>query len=680
MIKPENTDIRLLKGIGDAKAKQLLRLGVFTVWDLLTYFPVRFEDRSQVKKIFDLENDSYACVNGIVINPVKEHYVRKGLTYYKLQIRDDSGIASCIFFNNKYIKNMFKVGCEYSFYGKINIRGKDKEILSPEFEPSSQSGCTKCIVPVYALTSGISQKFLRKAVSEAYSSYRSYLRDIIPPQILRDHSLCSLDFAIKNIHFPSDGNCLEIAKKRLIFEEFFILQTALRKMKASGKRTDGIKFLDTDITPFLSALPFSLTSAQQKVTDEIIKDFSSGFVMNRLVQGDVGSGKTVVAALSMYICAKNGFQAAMMAPTEVLARQHYNDLSPLLENFGIRCALLTGSTTVKQKKDIYQKLQEGNIDALFGTHALITDKVSFSSLALAITDEQHRFGVRQRMQLSDKGTGVHTLVMTATPIPRTLALIIYGDMDISVIDTLPPGRQIIDTYCVGENMRERIYTFIRKEIQKGNQCYIVCPSVEESENIPLKSAQEHYAVLSSKIFPDIPMGLVHGKMKSADKETAMKDFVTGNTRILVSTTVIEVGVNVPTATLMVIENAERFGLSQLHQLRGRVGRGSEKSYCVLFCGSFSDEIKQRMQIMTKSNDGFKISEKDLALRGPGDFFGTRQHGALHFKIADLANDLTVLKDSGIAAQKLLEDDPHLEKDMHFYIREATEKLSENLIL
>jgi len=680
VIKPENTDIRLLKGIGDAKAKQLLRLGVFTVWDLLTYFPVRFEDRCKVKKIFDLEYDSYACVNGIVITPVKEHYVRKGLTYYKVQIRDDSGIASCIFFNNKYIKNMFKVGCEYSFYGKINIRGKDKEILSPEFEPSSQSGCTKCIVPIYALTSGISQKFLRKAVSEAYDAYRSYLRDIIPAQILRDYSLCSIDFAIKNIHFPTDSNSLEIAKKRLIFEEFFILQTALRKMKASGKRTDGIKFSDTDITPFLSALPFSLTNAQQKVSHEIIKDFSSGFVMNRLVQGDVGSGKTVVAALSMYICAKNGFQSAMMAPTEVLARQHYNDLSPLLEKFGIRCALLTGSSSAKEKKDIYQKLQEGNIDALFGTHALITDKVSFSSLALAITDEQHRFGVRQRMQLSDKGIGVHTLVMTATPIPRTLALIIYGDMDISIIDQLPPGRQIIDTYCVGENMRERIYAFIRKEVQKGNQCYIVCPSVEESQNIPLKSAEEHYAVLSNKIFPDIPIGIVHGKMKSADKEAAMKDFVTGKTRILVSTTVIEVGVNVPTATLMVIENAERFGLSQLHQLRGRVGRGSEKSYCVLFCGSFSDEIKERMKIMTKSNDGFKISEKDLALRGPGDFFGTRQHGALHFKIADLANDLTVLKDSGIAAQTLLNDDPHLEKDMHFYIRESTQKLSENLIL
>ncbi|MBR2886545.1 MAG: ATP-dependent DNA helicase RecG, partial [Clostridia bacterium] len=442
----------------------------------------------------------------------------------------------------------------------------------------------------------------------------------------------------------------------------------------------GIRFTDKDITPFLSSLPFTLTNAQKKVTDEILSDLSSGTVMNRLVQGDVGSGKTVIAAISIYVCVKNGNQAAMMAPTEVLARQHYNDLSPMLENLGIKCALLTGSTSQKTKREIYEKLKSGEIDALFGTHALITEKVSFMRLALAVTDEQHRFGVRQRMALSEKGSNVHTLVMTATPIPRTLALIIYGDMDISVIGELPPGRQVIDTYCVGENMRERIYAFIRKEVEKNNRCYIVCPSVEESENIPIKSVEEHFSHLSSKIFPDIPMGLVHGKMKSADKEKAMSDFICGESKILVSTTVIEVGVNVPEATLMIIENAERFGLSQLHQLRGRVGRGSSKSYCVLFCSSFSDDIKERMQIMTKSNDGFKISEKDLTLRGPGDFFGTRQHGALHFKIADLANDLSVLKQSGTAAEALLKDDPLLLKEENFYIKEASDALSENLTL
>ncbi len=674
------TDIRSLKGIGDAKAKQLLRLGVLTVWDLLTHFPVRFEDRTKVSKIFDIENGRYHCVNAIAVSPATEHFVRKGLTYYKLLVRDDTGIATCIFFNNKYIKNNFKVGCEYSFYGKVNIRGKNKEILSPEFELSSKTECTKCIVPIYPLTSGISQKFMRNLISESYHLYHSYMRDIIPPNVLRTYSLSPLEFAIKNIHFPADLNSLEIAKKRLVFEEFFILQTTLRKMKFSAEKRQGIKFTDKDITPFLSSLPFTLTNAQKKVTDEILSDLSSGTVMNRLVQGDVGSGKTVIAAVSIYVCVKNGNQAAMMAPTEVLARQHYNDLSPMLEGLGIRCALLTGSTSQKAKREIYEKLQDGEIDALFGTHALITEKVRFMRLALAITDEQHRFGVRQRMALSEKGNDVHTLVMTATPIPRTLALIIYGDMDISVIGELPPGRQVIDTYCVGENMRERIYAFIRKEVMKNNRCYIVCPSVEESENIPLKSAQEHFSHLSSKIFPDIPIGLVHGKMKSADKEKAMSDFICGETKILVSTTVIEVGVNVPEATLMVIENAERFGLSQLHQLRGRVGRGSSKSYCVLFCSSFSDDIKERMKIMTKSNDGFKISEKDLTLRGPGDFFGTRQHGALHFKIADLANDLDVLRQSGFAAEALLKEDPQLLKEEHFYIKEASEKLSKELVL
>lgn len=680
MNSPEKADIRLLKGIGDTKAKQLLRLGVFTVWDLLTYFPVRFEDRTKITKIFDLEHDSISCVNGIVISPVSEHYVRKGLTYYKVQIRDDTGIATCIFFNNKYIKNYLRRGYEYSFYGKINIRGKNKEILSPEFELSSQSQCTKCIVPVYPLTSGISQKFLRKSISDAYKSYRKDFHDSIPAEIMKEYSLCGIDFAIKNIHFPKDTEALEIAKKRLIFEEFFILQTSLRKMKTSAQKERGIAFKTTDTAPFLSSLPFTLTNAQKKVTEDIMQDLASGGVMNRLVQGDVGSGKTIIAATAIYVCSKNGYQSAMMAPTEVLARQHYNDLSPILEAFGIRCALLTGSTTAKNKREIYQKLESGDIDAVFGTHALITDKVKFSSLALAITDEQHRFGVRQRMQLSEKGVGVHTLVMTATPIPRTLALIVYGDLDISVIDELPPGRQKIDTYCVGENMRERINAFIRKEIEKGNRAYIVCPSVEESEAAGLKSAEEHYAQLSKLVFPDIPMGIVHGKMKAKDKEAAMGDFICGNTKILVSTTVIEVGVNVPEATLMIIENAERFGLSQLHQLRGRVGRGKEKSFCVLFCSTFSEEIKERMQIMTKSCDGFKISETDLKLRGPGDFFGTRQHGELRFKIADLANDFSMLKASGIAAEKLLSEDPALSDEKHFYIKEATDRLAENLTL
>ncbi len=680
MINPKETDIRSLKGIGDAKAKQLLRLGVFTVWDLLTYFPVRFDDRTKIRKISELQHDETASFNGKVVSEVTEHFVRKGLTYYKVQIRDDSGIAVCIFFNNKYIKTMLNRGYEYTFYGKVNVRRGIREILSPEFELSSRAECTKSIVPVYPLTNGITQKFLRKLIRDAYELYHPYLRDIIPAATLKEYALCPLDFAIKNIHFPSDEASLEIAKKRLVFEEFFILQTTLRKMKNGSKKEKGIRFGKVDVMPFISELPFLLTNAQKRVLGDIYRDLESGNAMTRLVQGDVGSGKTVVAALSMYYCAKNGFQAAMMAPTEVLARQHYKDLSPMLENFGIRCALLTGSTKLKEKREIYKSLENGEIDAIFGTHALITDKVVFKNLALAITDEQHRFGVRQRMTLSEKGESVHTLVMTATPIPRTLALIIYGDMDISIIDELPPNRQVIDTYCVGEDMRERIYAFIRKEINKGNRCYIVCPSVEENEELSVKSVTQHFDMLSKTVFSDIPMGIVHGKMKSADKEIAMTDFVLGNTKILVSTTVIEVGVNVPEATLMVVENAERFGLSQLHQLRGRVGRGKEKSYCVLFNSSHTEETVERMKIMTKSNDGFKISEKDLSLRGPGDFFGTRQHGALQFKIADLANDLAVLKDSGIAAEKLLSSDPNLEKEENFYIKEESARLENTLTL
>ncbi len=679
-MKPDIALIESIKGIGSARAKQLNRLGISTVYDLLTYFPHRFEDRRKVSSIFSLEDGTVTCVNGIVISKPEEHFVRKGMVYYKMQIRDDSGIMTCTFFNNKYIKNAFTVGREYTFYGKVSVRGKNKDISSPEFEPSSQSNNTKCIVPVYPLTSGITQKFLRAVLLSCYEKFHLYLNDPIPQSIAKENSLCSLDFAIKNIHFPQDLNSLEIAKKRLVFEEFFLLQASLRRLKTSSNDKKGIAFKISDVNEFLDILPFSLTNAQKNVLKEIAVDMSSGKLMNRLVQGDVGSGKTVIAAAAIYICVKNGYQAAMMAPTEVLAKQHYKDLSFFLDKLNIKTALLTGSSTVKEKKEVYEGLESGSIQAVFGTHALITDKVKFSSLALAVTDEQHRFGVRQRMQLSDKGLFTHTLVMTATPIPRTLALIMYGDMDISVIDELPPGRQHIDTFCVGENMRDRINAFIRREVASDNQVYIVCPAVEENEETNLKSAQEVYSKLSSTVFEDIPMGLIHGKMKSSEKEQAMHDFVSCKTKILVSTTVIEVGVNVPTATLMIIEDAERFGLSQLHQLRGRVGRGKSKSYCVLFCSSFSEEIKKRMEIMVKSESGFEISEVDLSLRGPGDFFGTRQHGVFNLKIADFANDMNVLKQSGIAAEKLLSKDPELESEENFYIRTYTDNLMKKLTL
>lgn len=674
-------DVRNIKGVGDVKAKQLLRLGISSVGDLLTHYPVRFEDRTEVTPVTNLSDGSMACVTGIVTSSVSESYIRKGLISYKFTVSDDSGSMCCTFFNNKYIKSYLRPGAEYSFWGKVFKKGRKAEMTPSEFEESSLSFCTKNIVPVYPLTSGISQKFMRSIVMEALKEYSGYIEENIPYEIKEKYELCGKEFSVLNIHFPHDAKSLEISRKRLVFEEFFILQISLRRMKSLCKKETGIHFSNTDISPLLSKLSFSLTFAQRRAVQDIINDFSCGYRMNRLIQGDVGSGKTVVAACAMFLAAKNGYQSAMMAPTEVLASQHYNDLSPLLEDCGFRCALLTGSKTPKQKEYIYKGLKNGDIDIIFGTHALLTDKVVFANAALAITDEQHRFGVRQRAVLSEKGGHyIHTLVMTATPIPRTLALIMYGDMDISVIDELPPGRQKIDTFCINESLRERLYGFIRKEISAGNRVYIVCPGVEDGEDSAVKSVNSMYKELKEKVFPDIPIGIVHGKMRPAEKEKAMADFSAGATKILTSTTVIEIGINVPEATLMIVENAERFGLSQLHQLRGRVGRGKTKSYCVLICDTYSEDTKKRMEIMTKSDDGFKISEKDLVIRGPGDFFGTRQHGIPPLKIANLADNMETLKKTSIAAEYILNQDFQLELPQNAALRRYTDKLTYKLSL
>lgn len=673
-MNPYESDICVLKGIGDAKAKLLLRLGISSVGDLLEHYPVRFEDRRTVTPIFNCEDGTVATVTVRVVTPVSESRVRKGMCLYKFSVCDDSGTMSCTFFNNKYIKDMIRVGALYTFYGKISRRRNHVEMLPSEFEPAASSVCTKAIIPIYALTAGINQRFLRNAILSALSLCSDSVGETLPAEITDRHKLCGKLYALRSIHFPADEKSLEIARKRLVFEEFFLLQTALRRVKQNTAKSVGIRFSDCELAPFLEKLPFELTNAQQRVLCDISNDVSCGFCMNRLVQGDVGSGKTVIAAAAMYLAAKNGCQAAMMAPTEVLAAQHFNDLSPILAELGFRSALLTGSTKKKDKDEIYRCLESGEINAVFGTHALITEKVRFHRLALAVTDEQHRFGVRQRARLSEKSEAVHTLIMTATPIPRTLALIMYGDMDISFIDSLPPGRQEIDTFCIDRGKLARMYGFIRREVESGNRAYIVCPSVEESEDIPMTAVTSLYRELSENVFPDIPVGLVHGKMKPADKECAMRDFSCGATKILVATTVIEVGVNVPEATVIAVLDAERFGLSQLHQLRGRVGRGKTKSYCILVCNSDSDTVMQRMKIMTKSRDGFKISETDLALRGPGEFFGTRQHGLPNLKIASLANDMEVLKESGIAAERLLSSDPGLTHENHLALKSLTDTL------
>ena len=489
--------------------------------------------------------------------------------------------------------------------------------------------------------------------------------------------MAQVRYAYENIHFPPDFEALELARRRMIFEELFVLSCALGRMRGERSRDEGIRLKARDMEDFWSSLPFSPTGAQRRAVSEAVNDMCSGAVMSRLIQGDVGSGKTLVAAALLWLCAENGYMSAFMAPTEILAQQHYDTLSSMLAHFGLRVGKLTGSMSTKDKRLIKDKLRLGELDVIVGTHALFSQDVEYKNLALVVTDEQHRFGVNQRSALIGKGARPHVLVMSATPIPRTLALIIYGDLDISIIDELPPGRQKVDTFAVDESYRARLNGFIRKQVLEGRQVFVVCPMVEENEelNIKLKSAQEHAAQLSN-LFPDLKVACVHGKMKAKDKDAAMSDFVSGDTDILVATTVIEVGVDVPNASLMVVENAERFGLSQLHQLRGRVGRGRHKSYCILVSDNDSPEVKARLGILCKTGDGFKISEEDLRLRGPGDFFGSRQHGLPEMHVADLGANVNVLQLAQDESRRLLEADPQLERPEHRLLRERVDKLYE----
>ncbi len=657
-----------ISGIGEVTAKKFNKLGIMTLWDLLTFYPVRLEDRRTAKKIADLAAGETVCITATVFTPVTGRPSASGaMTVFRATLRDESGFLPVTFFNNKYIKTMLLQGREYTFYGKVSASVGRLEMVSPEFEPAGQERFTKAVTPVYSSTAGLPQRAIRKAVKGALELTKDILPETLPPSIRDKHRLCGLSFAINSIHFPPDLESAELARRRLVFEEFFILQTALRGQKLMNRRSSAFRFKDTDLSPFADLLPYELTNAQKRVIGEISADVSGDFPMNRLVQGDVGCGKTAVAAAAMYLAVKNGFQAAMMAPTEILAAQHYGELGPLFEKLGIRARLITGSLTKKRKNELSRELAENSIDILFGTHALIENSVIFPRLALAVTDEQHRFGVRQRARLAEKGEGVHILAMTATPIPRSLALIMYGDMDVSIVNELPPGRQKIDTFCVGENMRRRINAFIGREVAAGHQAYIVCPAIDDNPATELKAAASYSENLRAAL-PGVSVGLLHGRMKAAEKDAVMDAFSKNEISVLVSTTVIEVGVNVPNATMMIVENAERFGLSQLHQLRGRVGRGTGKSYCVLFAQNTDEQTLERMKIMVDSNDGLKIAEKDLTLRGPGEFFGSRQHGLPELRIASLANDLDVLKESGAAAEALLKADPRLEKEENIYLK------------
>ncbi len=656
-----NTDVRYIKGIGEAKAKALGKLGIFTLGDLIGWFPRRYEDRRETRPISSLIPGETACVAAMIASEPKVSHIRKGMDLVKVRAVDDTGALDVTFFNQSWLKNQLRVGETYIFYGRAEGSLLRKTMAGPVVEPEGRREFTGRIVPVYPLTAGVSQLLLSRAIRQGLDGCADILPDCLPDSVRQTHGLCRVNYAYENIHFPESPEALGIARRRLAFEELFFFAIGLKLLRSRRETVSVEPFRPVDMAPFYDALPFILTGAQRRCVDEAIADMTAGKPMNRLCQGDVGSGKTMVAAACVYFCVKNGRQAALMAPTELLAEQHYRGLAPLLEQLGLRCALLTGSTPAKTKRSVTAQLASGELDFAIGTHALISGGVAYANLGLVVTDEQHRFGVAQRTALAEKGEHPHTLVMSATPIPRTLALILYGDLDVSVIDQLPPGRKPIETYAVTSAYYPRLYAFIRKQVEAGRQVYIVCPMVSENDDLPdeRKAVTEYAQKLQSEIFPDLRVAYVHGKMKSREKDTVMSAFAAGETNILVSTTVIEVGVDVPNASLMVVENAERFGLSQLHQLRGRVGRGQHQSYCVLVSDNKNDETRQRLRAMTKTADGFKIAEEDLRLRGPGDFFGLRQHGLPGLRVADIGCDTRLLTEAQTAAEELLAHDPSL---------------------
>lgn len=676
-----NESIQYVKGIGPKKAEKLNKLGIYTIKDLLYYFPRQFEDRSVIKKIAQLEDEEKVTVKALITN-IESYTPKKGMTITRIDVKDDTGFAKLTFFNREYIKNTFRVGDSILAFGKVKKNGRFVELNSCELEylSTSPKNIGK-LVPVYPLSYDITNKDIMNTVRMVFENKDIKIPEYMPEYLLKKYRLCGIDYAIKNIHFPKDKESLKVALYRLIFEELLVLQLGLFMYKGGNSNEKGILFKrDQRLDEVLESLPFSLTRAQNRALNEIIDDMCSEKVMNRLVQGDVGSGKTVVALLALAECVFNGYQGALMAPTEILAQQHYESFTETFEDIGINVELLTGSVTKKQKEGILHRARDGEIDILIGTHALIEDNVEFKNIGLVITDEQHRFGVRQRGKLSSKGTSPDILVMTATPIPRTLALILYGDLDISIIDELPPGRQPIETIAVEKKKRDKVYnSLVRREVDKGRQVYIVCPLVEESESLDITSATETAEEIKRDFFPDLRVGLLHGKMKPSEKDAIMTAFKNHELDILVSTTVIEVGVNVPNSTLMIIENAERFGLAQLHQLRGRVGRGKHQSYCVLIYGSNSEVCRKRMGIMEETNDGFKISEKDLEIRGPGEFFGTMQHGVPELKVANLFKHMKILKTVQQEARIIIGEDPTLDfKEYRGLKREIESKFKDKI--
>ena len=666
------SDIKFVKGVGPTRAEAFYKLSVPSVGALLRYYPRAYEDWSRIVPIQEMPENEMCCIRATVCHTPQKIRIPGGMLLFKTTVTDGAGLLNLTFFNNKYIGNQLKEGEEYLFFGKA-ARNKygAREMASPLFQKPQSA---HRIRPIYPASGSLSSKTIERCVQNALSALENPIADFLPPEIRERNRLCSLDTAIRYVHFPPDEQSLEEARRRLIFDELFLLQLGLFQMKGRTETRRTACAIRTDCSAeFEALLPFTMTGAQHRAVRDAIGDMQSGEPMNRLLQGDVGSGKTAVAAALVYSAAKNGLQSAMMAPTEVLAEQHYRTFQKFLKDTEFSIVLLTGSMRATEKRAAKEKLKSGEAVLAVGTHALIQEDVNFQRLGLCITDEQHRFGVAQRAGLTAKGNDPHILVMSATPIPRTLGLILYGDLNVSVLDELPPGRQVIETYRVGTSYRPRIYKFIERHIERGLQAYIVCPLVEEGET-DLAPAEEYCARLQNGVFHHRRVGLLHGRMKPKEKDAVMRAFSAGEIDILVSTVVVEVGVDVPNAAVMVIENAERFGLSQLHQLRGRVGRGKEKSTCILVSDAQNEEAKARFQILCETTDGFKIADADLKLRGPGDFFGTRQHGLPALRISDLLRDTKMLETVQNEAQTLLKSDPALAAPEYAALHRQLEKM------
>ena len=656
-------NVQYVKGIGPKRVKVLNSIGIYTLYDLLTYFPRDYEDRTKTKKIIDLVNGEEAVIEATAMSNITVAVVRKNMSILKLTVGDETGVATITWFNQLYLKGAFKIGEKYKFYGKVSNAFGKIDISNPVFDRVGEKKNTGKIVPIYPLTYNLSEYTIRQAIENALNMVNHKLEETLPSYIINDYKLDGINNAMQQIHFPTDFTACNRARNRLVFEELLTMQLALMQLKNQTIGENGICYSkDVKMSDVINELPFKLTKAQLKVLEEIDNDMESTKPMSRLLQGDVGSGKTIVSIIAAYKAAKCGYQSAIMAPTAILASQHIEEFKKVLEPYGIKCELLLGGTRKKLREEILQKLKNGEIDVLVGTHSLLVEDVEFKNLGFVVTDEQHRFGVKQRTKIVEKGQNPDVLVMTATPIPRTLALILYGDLDISIIDELPPNRKKIDTFAVKKGLEERVNNFVKKQINEGRQCYIVCPLVEESEEMDLKSVIELYNTCKEDTFKEYKVEYIHGKMKPKEKDEIMEKFKNGKIDILISTTVIEVGVDVPNASIMVVEDSQRFGLAQLHQLRGRVGRGKYQSYCILKYSGNGKTIRERMQVMCSTNDGFVISQKDLELRGSGDFFGTMQHGIPEFKIANLFEDMPTLKAIQSIAMKIILDDPKLEKE------------------